>query len=337
MRPTVVPTVTEGLAPGTRPTFSVVVAAYEAAATIREAVESALAQSIPPLEVIVCDDGSTDDPAGALAEYRAQLTFLRQANAGEGASKNRGAEAASGDFIVFLDADDVFLPPRLEALGELAQARPDLDLLTTDAYLEVEGEVVRRCYDHTWTFPADDQRTAILERNFVFGLAAVRRDRFSSGGGFDESIPYAADWDLWCRLILGGSRAGLVAEPLARYRLHPTSLSGSRPRLLQGRCLVLEKALRRADLSEPERRVAAASLARARQASRLSDAREALRTRSPGARRLTFRVALTRSMPLRARVKALAAATAPAFASRLLDREDERHGRLGQAGVRFRP
>jgi hypothetical protein len=337
MRPAVVPTVPESPARGTLPTFSVVIAAYEAAATIREAVESALAQSTPPLEVIVCDDGSTDDPAGAVADYRAQLTFLRQANAGEGAAKNRGAEAASGDFVVFLDADDVFLPERLEALGELAQARPDLDLLTTDAYLEVDGEVVRRCYDDTWTFAADDQRTEILERNFVFGLAAVRRGRFSSIGGFDESFRYAADWDLWCRLILDGSRAGLVAEPLARYRLHPTSLSGSRPRLLQGRCLVLEKALRRTDLSEAERGVAAASLARARRASRLADAREALHTRSPEARRLAIRVARTRSMPLAARVKALAAAAAPAFASRRLDREDERHGRLGQAGVRFRP
>jgi hypothetical protein len=336
MRPAVVPTAPEGLSRGAVPTFSVVIAAYEAAATIHEAVESALAQTTPPLEVIVTDDGSTDDPAAALADLRDRVTLLRQANAGEGAAKNRAAEAASGDFVVFLDADDVFLPERLEALGELARERPDLDLLTTDAYLEVGGEVVRRCYDETWTFPADDQRTAILERNFVFGLAAVRRDRFSSNGGFDESMRYAADWDLWCRIILDGSRAGLVAEPLARYRLRPTSLSGSRARLLQGRCAVLEKALRRPDLTDVERRTTAASLARARQDSRLADAHEALRARSSEARRLAFRVALTRSLPVRARVKALAAATVPSFASRRLDREDERHGRPGQAGVRFR-
>ncbi len=82
---------------------------------------------------------------------------------------------------------------------------------------------MRRCYDEGWTFEINDQRGAILQRNFVFGLAAVRRQSFLAAGGFDESLRYATDWDLWCRLILDGSRVGLVAEPLARYRLDPTA------------------------------------------------------------------------------------------------------------------
>ena len=90
----------------------------------------------------------------------------------------------------------------------------------------------------------DDQRGAILERNFVFGLAAVRRELLLAAGGFDHSLRYATDWDLWCRLILDGSRVGLVAEPLARYRLRRASLSAQRGALLRGRCRVLEKAAR---------------------------------------------------------------------------------------------
>ncbi len=90
----------------------------------------------------------------------------------------------------------MYLPERLEALAELAVSRPDLDILTTDAVLEVDGTAVRRCYTDELPFEVDDQRTAILRRNFVLGLVAVRRERFLDAGGFDESLRYATDWDL---------------------------------------------------------------------------------------------------------------------------------------------
>src|SRR5690349_9961684 len=124
---------------GRVPTFSVAIAAYEAAAYIGEAVESALAQTLPPHEIIVADDGSADDIEGALAPFGEAVTLLRLPHAGEGAAKRAAAAAASGDFVVILDSDDLFLPERLESLGELAAARPDLDLLTTDAWVEGEG------------------------------------------------------------------------------------------------------------------------------------------------------------------------------------------------------
>src|SRR5712692_3660025 len=131
---------------GKRPSFSVIIAAYQAAATIGEAVDSALGQTLTPLEVIVCDDGSTDDIERALAPYRDRIVLLRKENGGEASAKNAAARAASGVFVAILDADDAYLPERLEALGELAAARPDLDILSSDAYLELDGQVVRRCY-----------------------------------------------------------------------------------------------------------------------------------------------------------------------------------------------
>ena len=134
--------------------------------------------------------------------------LLRQENGGEAAAKTAAARAARGEFVAFLDADDVYLPERLEALAELATARPDLDVLTTDAIVEVDGEAVRRCYEESWTFEVDDQRGAILERNFVFGLAAVRRELLLAAGGFDRSLRHATDWDLWLRLILAGRGSG---------------------------------------------------------------------------------------------------------------------------------
>jgi hypothetical protein len=335
MRPVLAPPSGREVETREAPTFSVVIAAYQAAGTIGEAVGSALAQTLPPLEVVVCDDGSTDELERALAPYADRITFFRQANSGEGAAKNAAVRAARGVFAVFLDADDVFLPERLEALAELAAARPDLDVLTTDAFLEVDGKVVRLCYDEGWTFETDDQRGAILQRNFVFGLAAVRRRTFLDRGGFDESLRYATDWDLWCRLILDGSRVGLVAEPLARYRLNPAALSAQRAALLRGRCDVLQKAAARPDLSAAERGQVTRALAAARREALLTEAQEALVQGTSQARQLAARVARAPSMPLGTRLKAILAAAAPGLASRRLRRARALRGVPGPAGVRF--
>jgi hypothetical protein len=327
----------ESVSTGPIPSFSVVIAAYDAADTIPDAVESALAQTVRAREIVVCDDGSRDELASALAPFRSEITLVRQENAGEGAAKNTGSSYATGDFVVFLDADDTYLPERLEALGELAAARPDLDILTTDAFLVVDGTVVRRCYDGDWTFEVDDQRGAILERNFVFGLAAVRRTAFAESGGFDPSILYGTDWDLWCRMLLRGSRVGLVDEPLARYRLRRSSLSADRAALLEGRCRVLERAASREGLTPGERRRVQDSLAKERRNALLARASAALRDRSPQARHLALRVARTSSLSARTRAKALLAALAPGIASRQLSAAEERTGVIGPAGLRFPP
>ena len=128
------------------PTFSILVAAYQVADVIGEALESAFGQTHPALEVIVCDDGSTDDLERALEPHRGRIVLTRKENGGEGSAKNTAAQLANGDYLVILDADDRYLPRRLEALAHLARTRPDLDLLTTDAYLEAYGTIVRRCY-----------------------------------------------------------------------------------------------------------------------------------------------------------------------------------------------
>ena len=323
--------------PRERPTFSVVVAAYQASGTIADALQSLRAQTVPAHEVIVCDDGSTDDLDSALAPYRDEIVLLRQENMGEAAAKNAGARAASGEFVLFLDADDVFLPARIEALGDLACARPDLALLTTDAYLELHDTRVRRAYEGGFAFEVDDQRSTILDHNFLFGLAAVERERFLAAGGFETSLRYATDWDLWCRLILDGVRAGLVARPLACYRLRPDSLSADRVALIRGRCAVLERALARPDLTPAERRVAGAALGRERGLARLVELRDALSKGRPQARRLALAAALARETRVPTRLRALLAAAAPGLARRLLERHALRDGVPAQAGQRVHP
>lgn len=320
--------------PGPVPTFSVVIAAWQAAGFVHHAVESALGQDPPPLEVVVCDDGSTDDLAGALRPFGDGVELVRIEHGGEAAAKNAAARAASGDFIAVLDADDVFLPGRLRAMGNLAAARPDLDVLTTDALLTSADQVLGRCYHEGHTFEVSDQRVEILRRNFVLGLAAVRRDRFLAVGGYDPAIAYTTDWDLWIRLILDGSKAGAVLEPLAEYRMHEASMSVKRAAMSRGRVTTLAKAAARSDLRPREREAVEGSLRSERARLAREELKDALLEGRPEARRLALKVVASGDQAPPTRVKALASAAVPAASGRRLRKE--RQGRfltVGDAGL----
>jgi glycosyltransferase involved in cell wall biosynthesis len=317
------------------PTFSVLITAYQVADYVGDAVASALSQTQPPHEVVVCDDGSTDDIEGALAPFRDEIVLLRQENRGVAAARNRAAAAASGDFLAILDADDTYLPDRLAALGQLAAERPDLEVLTTDAYLEVNGQVVRRAYTPSWTFPVDDQRSEILRRNFVFGLAAVRREVLLRAGGWDESLRFAEDWECWVRLLLDGGLVGCVVEPLARYRVREDSLSTNHVAMLEGEINLLEKALTHPRIRPEEDHVARGTIARLGKELAVERLREALRTRAVGVRRCAAAIATDRAAPLQTRLKAAAAAVAPGTVGFLLNRRERREWR-GAGGTTVR-
>jgi Glycosyl transferase family 2 len=315
------------------PTFSILVAAYEVADVIGEALESAFAQTHRPLEVIVCDDGSTDELERALEPYRERIVLTRTANGGEGSAKNTAAQLAQGDFLAILDADDRYLPRRLEALAHLARTRPDLDLLTTDAYLEASGRIVRRCYAEGWTFEAENQRRAILQRNFLFGHVAVRRELFLRHGGFDESIRRTADWDCWLRMILDGARAGAVMEPLSIYRVRMTSLSADRPAMARGKIETLEKALVSGALRRGDLDVVRRALERYRREQDLQSLQATLADGRAGVRPLAAKLAVARHLSLRDRLEAVAALAAPGLVGRAQRRRARRFW-VGAGGVK---
>ena len=321
--------------PGQAPTFSVVIAAYQVADVVGEALDSIRRQTFAPLEVIVIDDGSTDDLEEALAPYRDEIVFLQKENGGEGSAKNAGAACARGDFVAILDADDVYLPGRLAALADLARARPDLDILTTDAHLVANGVVVRNNYDQTWRFAVEDQRRAILERNFIFGHAAVRRNRFLEHGGFDESIRWTTDWDLWLRMIVGGSAAGCIDQPLALYRLRESSLTAQRRNLLLGKLATLEKARANPALQPDEVRVVDGAVASYRRDLMLFDLRTAVAERAPDARPRALEIARASGFGLRRRLEAAVMAVAPGMSARILSRRAARTW-VGAGGTHVR-
>jgi hypothetical protein len=300
------------------PSFSIVITAYEAAGTIAAAVDSALSQTHPVQEVIVVDDGSTDDLAGAVRPYGDRIEVIRRENGGGAAARNTGWRAASGDFMAVLDADDAYHPRRLEAIAALAAARPELDLVTTDARLVVDGEGVGTFATHT-PFVDDGQRTAIFETCFVGGWPAIRLSRLESIGGFDESFRIAYDWDCWLRAILDGAVAGCSEEPYYDYVLHQGSLSANRAPSMWERARLLEKAAVDPNLQEDERPALERALRTHRSRAVMADVQAALY--GSGARARLARHALSRRVELRTREMALLAAFAPLLARRLV-RED---------------
>jgi GT2 family glycosyltransferase len=326
------PAVTSGRT-GSPPTFSVIIAAYEVAPIVHEAVESALQQTLRPKEVIVCDDGSSDDLQAALEPFGDRVVLLRKEHGGEASAKNAAVAAASGDFVVILDADDVFFPERLEAIAEAVVARPDLDVITTDAYLEADGAIIRHCYDGRWRFEIDDQRTELLRRNFVVGLVAVRRDVLLRHGGFDESILWTTDWECWIRLVLSGSKIGCIDAPLALYRLREDSLSARREEITRGKIMTLEKTRRDSRLSEEERAVVDTSIAGYARELALLLARRSILTGDGDARRRAIAVAAGPGFGWRARVEAALMALAPRRAAKRLRRREE-DSWVGAGGIR---
>jgi glycosyltransferase involved in cell wall biosynthesis len=311
-----------GIARGAVPIFSVIIPTYQAAETIADAIESAMAQTHRPREVIVCDDGSTDETPGVLARYRGRVKLLRQEHRGVAAARNAAIRAASADFVAFLDADDAFHPERLEALGELAAMRPDLDILSTDEYFEADGEIVGRHCEST-PFPITDQRTAIIERGFT-GHPAVRRRLLLDGGGFDERFQTGSDWECWLRLILAGAQVGLVDEPLLWYRLHPRSLTARRGAALRARVDLLEKHADNPNLRAHERASLEQALVRARRRAILAEAEVALKGRLPQARRSLLRLAASGAFTWTERIRACAALLAPGLARRSLEWKQRR-------------
>jgi hypothetical protein len=301
------------------PTFSVVIAAYQAASTVGDAVASALDQSRPAHEVIVVDDGSTDDLTGALSEFGGRINLIHKENGGGASALNAGIAAASGEFLAILDADDVYGPRRLEALGELVASRPTLDIVTTETSFVLEGQVVGRFHAAN-PFVSDNQRVGILKSCFVGGWPAVRISRLRTLGGFDETLRTGYDWDCWLRLILDGAVAGFVDEPHMEYRLRPDSLTTARVGSLRDRVRLLEKAARNPSLRPEEGPALARSLLYHRTRALLAEAEDAIaRGQVPRARLL--RHATSRGVRRRARLLLILAAVAPRFGSRWLPRD----------------
>ena len=223
-------------------TISTIIPAYNAAKFVREAVDSALAQSGVENEVIVVDDGSTDETPEILRSYGDAIRVLRQNNGGHVNARNNGTNLAQGEWLAFLDADDVWKADKLAK--QLALAVSDIGMVYTDR--ENFGDVgrVNQTASAACSLYEGDLFEPLLSGNFVTVASVImRKDWFERLGGFNEQLLVCEDWDMWLRFAAEGGHARVVREPLTRYRWHSSSMTNNQTRMCEGRLKVVERAL----------------------------------------------------------------------------------------------
>ena len=221
---------------------SVIVPVFNAELYIAETIQSALAQTHADLEVIVVDDGSTDGTIERLRAFEGPRRLHRQPNRGVAAARNRGASVASGEWLAFLDADDVWLPTKVER--QLACARGPM--VYTDRYnIGARGELPEIQSVVTPMHDGDLFLPLLLEGNFITASSVLlRRDVFAELGGFFEELRGTEDWDLWVRIAAAGHTINIVREPLLRYRFHSEGISRNYARMWVQRDGAVGRALR---------------------------------------------------------------------------------------------
>ncbi len=229
--------------------FSVIIPAFNAARTLNKAIDSVLDQTWRAHEIIVVDDGSSDDTALAAQAYGDRIVLVRQANAGVSAARNKGAEIASGNWLAFLDADDWFYPDRLRWHAEWIEEDPDLDFLTGDyEYRDVQGALIGTSMSAHVSGQQMLDKAAGAERvmmeaeeleEFVadhFGdthTLSVPRARFLALGGYPLGFKVCEDVHFLTRLCASSQRVGVVCQPTAVYRIHAASATRKDPVMAQ--------------------------------------------------------------------------------------------------------
>lgn len=202
---------------------SVVIPAKNAAAYVGETIASALAQG-DVAEVIVVDDGSTDDTVAIVRAVRdPRLRLIHNESAGVSAARNLGARYASGEWLLFLDADDRLRPGAVAALLAAARGAPRAVLVYGD-YNTIDSDghqIGRRGLLKGRRKPSGDVLTRLAAGNFIVngGIALARAETFRAIGGFDTSLKYCEDWHCWCRLAAIGEFE-FAPKLLLDYRLH---------------------------------------------------------------------------------------------------------------------
>ncbi len=233
-------------------TLSVVIPTYNCQQYVAEAIHSALTQAAD--EVIVVDDGSTDDTKGAIASFNSpQLRYVWQPNQGVSAARNHGIELAQCDLVAFLDADDSFLPDTLAQQIQQFASDPNLGLVQSGwRRVSESGDFIADV--SPWTLAGDLTIESFLKFKSVLPSAlVVRRDWLLSVQGFDRELQAAEDVDLVSRLLLAGCPATWLKTIGVNYRQRSDSAMGNS--LVQARDLnnFLDKLFGRTDLPESVR------------------------------------------------------------------------------------
>jgi glycosyltransferase involved in cell wall biosynthesis len=215
--------------------ISVVIPAFNASKYIGETIQSVLRQTLPADEVVVIDDGSTDDTSAIAAGFGPPVRVIRIPNSKLPSARNRGVEEAKGEWIAFIDADDLWADNKLERQMQELSRHPEADLCYTGRIVLVQSPVSTILGDIIKVPPGATIAHEMLQTNkFPPSCVVIRRSTFLAVGGHDTSFHYVEDWDLWLRLLKAGVKFVDCPEPLLQYRVHPDNMTHNAIPLLEG-------------------------------------------------------------------------------------------------------
>ncbi len=221
---------------------SVIIPTHDRAQVLCRALDSVLAQTVAPAEIIVVDDGSTDNTAGLVAERYPQVSYLYQPNQGVSKARNSGFEQSRGEWLAFLDSDDEWLPEKLERQMAALRQQPGFRLCHTDEVWIRNGKRVNPMNKHAksggFIFENCLPLCAISPSSVL-----IRRDLFERHEGFDEQLPACEDYDLWLRICVSDPVLFLDQQLLRKYGGHADQLSRKHWGMDRFRIKALEKVL----------------------------------------------------------------------------------------------
>lgn len=218
------------------PRVSVVIPTYNCAKFLGRTIDSALKQTYRDFEIIVVDDGSTDGTQALVAAYKESVRYVYQSNQGASAARNAALSRASGEFIAYLDADDLWLPDKLARQVEFLDAHSTCGFVHTEvSVIDEQDTVLHACFNQDTKRPIPQGQCVrdLLLRSHIQTLTVLeRRTAFDDAGKFDLRLPVAQDYLHWISVGLQGYGVGYLPEPLGQYRWRAGSLMSSQRRLL---------------------------------------------------------------------------------------------------------
>jgi glycosyltransferase involved in cell wall biosynthesis len=243
------------------PAVSVVIPTYNRKQWVTEAVDSVLKQKFRDFELLIVDDGSEDGTCEALGRYAGKTGYLYLRHGGVSRARNIGSRICRGDFVAFLDSDDLWQPAKLQRQMEYMRAHPDCRICYTDEIWIRRGVRANQGKKHRkysgWIFEQCLPLCIISPSS-----ALIRRDLLEKSGGFDESMPVCEDYDLWLRIAAGNPVAFLPEPLIVKRGGHDDQLSRSEWGIDRFRVKALCKILARDVLTPVQREAARQELLR---------------------------------------------------------------------------
>jgi len=244
------------------PLVSIIIPAFNQGHYLGAAIRSALGQTYPHFEIIVVDDGSTDDTPMVVQSFAdPRVKYHRQENRGLSGARNTGIRCSHGQLLTFLDSDDCFLPAKLTLLTSIMTSFPEIGFCAGGANLiDEHGNPIHRRFESSILSQPQD---LLLGNPFSVDSVLVKRGWQEKIGFFDESLRSYEDWDFWLRLALAGCPMRVIEQPVSLYRFHPAQMSRLGSQMTTATLAVLEKTFARPDLPTEWQRLKEAAFASA--------------------------------------------------------------------------